>query len=493
MKKAKGEDAALRQENPSLKRQLKELKRINSLLSTLQDYAQKTHFALVLSPRGKVRIEWGEEVLRQYFGAVPDSLPPSPPPFLCPESYREFKTWWKRLLQGETASADFRVKTQPGKTCWIRAFGHPHWAQSGKKVSRITGNFQDITSQKETERALIESQARFEALFNAAPDLIYFKDKKGRYLLINEAFEQAFGLKKETILGKGDEDILPAELAAQCRRSDEEAVAKGKAVIKEEVLAKTDSQEIVFETIKAPIFSHDGSPMGLVGISRDITQRKEAEAALRSLVKEKETLLKEIHHRVKNNMQVISSLLSLQAQKLEDQKAVQALKECQERIHSMALVHDKLYQQEALHRIEFSSYLRSLATQLFHAYQVDASLIQLRVEAEEISLNLNTAIPCGLIVNELVTNALKHAFSPGEKGELVISLQRGQKEGFVLAVKDNGRGLPEDLNLKKPDTLGLEIVHILVNQLGGKLQVKVDGGTEFRITFGEQSPSLSKE
>ncbi len=493
MKKARREESLLRRENRALKRQLRELKRITSVLSTLQDYAQKSHFALFLSPRGKVRIEWGEEVLRQFFGAVPDSLPPSPPPFLCPESYGEFRSWWKKLSRGETATADFRLKTQPGKTCWVSAFGHPHFAQSGKKVSRITGNFQDITSQKETERALIERQAQFEALFNAAPDLIYFKDKKGRYLLINQAFEQAFGLNKETILGKGDEDILPAELAAQCRRSDEEAIAKREAVIKEEVLPKTNGQEIVFETIKAPVFTHDGSRLGLVGISREITQRKEAEAELRSLVKEKETLLREIHHRVKNNMQVISSLLSLQAQKLEDQKAVQALKECQERIRSMALVHDKLYQQEALHRIEFSNYLRSLATQLFHAYKVDASLIQLRVEAEEISLNLNTAIPCGLILNELITNALKHAFSPGEKGELVISLHRGRKEGFILAVRDNGRGLPTDLNLKKPDTLGLEIVHILVNQLGGKLQVRIDGGTEFRITFEEQSPSPSKE
>ncbi len=422
----------------------------------------------------------------------PEELINSPQPlagvsYVHPEKREEYKRLMEK--EGQVRGFIFQVSHPDGRRSWLLENSRAIRDEEGN-ILYYEGHVQDITTQKEIETSLFESQARLESLINAAPDIIYFKNKEGKYLIVNQAFERAFCWKKEDIVGKGDEDILPPELAFQCRLSDAAAVNNRRPTIKEERIKNEMGQEIIFETIKAPVFAPDGSLTGIVGISRDITRRRKAEEELRSLLREKEILLREIHHRVKNNMQVISSLLSLQAQKLGDSQAVQSLRECQERIQSMALVHDQLYQQESYHRIEFSSYLRRLASHLFRAYKTDASLIQLRMEAEEIHLSINTAIPCGLIVNELVTNALKHAFSPGQKGEIIISLRQRDHGQYILQVKDNGRGLPPDVDLNQPGTFGLEIVKILATQLGSSLEVNREGGTEFCLSFEDQAYQL---
>jgi PAS domain S-box-containing protein len=404
--------------------------------------------------------------------------------YVNPDQRQEYLKLMKE--KGQVKGFIFQIRRSDGQVGWLLENARAVRDRKGRTLY-FEGHVQDITQLKETERALAESQARLESLIDAASDLIYFKDNDRRYVIINRSFEKTLGLKKEVVLGRRDEEILPADLAAQCRQSDEEVLNSRKITVREEIMQTGRKKKVVFETIKSPVLAPDGSIAGLVGISRDISARKKAEAELRSLVREKETLLREIHHRVKNNMQVISSLLNLQAQKIEDLKAREAFQECQERIRSMALIHDQLYQQESLHWIEFSSYLRNLVTHLFHVYQIDAHLIKLRLETEPAPLSLNTAIPCGLIVNELVTNALKHAFLPGEKGEIVISLKQKENGHYLLRIKDTGRGLPQDINLKEPASLGLQIVTILVNQIGGQLEFKVDGGTEFLITFREHS------
>jgi PAS domain S-box-containing protein len=213
--------------------------------------------------------------------------------------------------------------------------------------------------------------------------------------------------------------------------------------------------------------------------------RKRAEAQVKVSLQEKDVLLKEIHHRVKNNMQVISSLLNLQSRHIQDPAVLEMFKESQRRIRSMALIHERLYQSSDLSRIEFSQYLRNLATHLFHSYQVDSSRIQLRIEAEEVHLNINTAIPCGLIVNELVSNALKHAFPEGRSGSLDLDLRRVAGDGYVLRVKDDGVGFPETLDFRKTETLGMQIVSTLVDQINGRLALERQGGTGFTLEFNE--------
>jgi two-component sensor histidine kinase len=215
--------------------------------------------------------------------------------------------------------------------------------------------------------------------------------------------------------------------------------------------------------------------------------RKRTEAQIKAQLQEKDVLLREIHHRVKNNMQVISSLLNLQSRQIKDPDVLEMFKESQRRIRSMALIHERLYQSSDLSLIEFSQYLRNLATHLFHSYQVDASRVQLKIEAEEVHLNINTAIPCGLIVNELVSNALKHGFPEGRTGELRIELHRAEGAGYALKVRDDGVGFPEGLDFRKTETLGLQIVNTLVEQIEGRLELNRDKGTDFRLEFNEIS------
>ncbi len=487
-------------------------KRITRITGFLQNVTQEKNLELLFKERETYYRRIINEAVEGFFQSTPDGrflkanqamarilgyqspldLIKAPQPlakisYVDPEKREEYTKLMKET--GQVKGFVFQVRRPDGQTTWLLENARAVRDKNGN-ILYFEGHVQDITQLKETERALMESQARLESLIDAAPDLIYFKDNERKYLIINRAFEQTLGIKKSEILGHRDEEVLPADLAAQCSQSDEEILANRKIIIREEIW-QSGKKKIIFETIKSPVLAADGSITGLVGISRDITERKKVEVELRSLLEEKEVLLREIHHRVKNNMQVISSLLSLQAQKLDDSMAREAFKECQERIRSMSLIHDQFYQQEDLSQIEFSSYLRSLAAHLFRAYQVDAHMIKIRVEAEKTFLNLNTAIPCGLMVNELITNALKHAFPPNEKGEIIVSLNQKENGEYLLRVKDNGRGLPPNINLKEPATLGLEIVTILVNQIGGQLEVKVNGGTEFQISFKEQS--FSKE
>ena len=216
-----------------------------------------------------------------------------------------------------------------------------------------------------------------------------------------------------------------------------------------------------------------------------VIHRKQAEEALRGSLREKEVLLREIHHRVKNNMQVISSLMNLQARHIKDPSVLEMFKASQRRIRSMALVHEKLYVSKDLSSIDFSQYLQSLCLHLFHFHQVDPNIINLKMDMENILLNINTAIPCGLIVNELVSNALKHAFPDGKGGELSLGLHRGDKNKIFVTVSDNGVGFPEGLNFHETNTLGMQIVTMLVEQLDGQIELSRNGGSSFKIVFEE--------
>jgi two-component sensor histidine kinase len=227
---------------------------------------------------------------------------------------------------------------------------------------------------------------------------------------------------------------------------------------------------------------HSGK-LRIYGAAQDITQLKQREETIEKSLREKEVLLQEIHHRVKNNMQIISSLLSLQADFVdEDMRGV--LEGSQNRVKSMALVHEKLYQSQSLRRIEMADYIQSLVSNLFYSYITKKDQINLIFEIEDIKFNIETAIPCGLIINELISNSLKYAFPSGRNGEMHISLKL-KEDNYELIVKDDGIGFPEDLEFENMDSLGLKLVNSLINQLEGELEVDRGRGTEFKITFRE--------
>jgi two-component sensor histidine kinase len=215
----------------------------------------------------------------------------------------------------------------------------------------------------------------------------------------------------------------------------------------------------------------------------EITQRMEAEAQIRAALHEKEVLLKEVHHRVKNNLQVISSLLNLQAGQISDPDTVSVLRESQNRVRSMALIHEKLYQSEDLAHVDFAGYLYSLVTSLAQTYRVNPEKVMIRVHSDKISLNIDTAIPCGLIVNELVSNGLKHAFPAEASGTIDVTCSQDERGRCTLAVCDDGVGLPDSLNLDRIQSLGLKLVTSLVRQIEGELTTSSQGGARFEISF----------
>jgi two-component sensor histidine kinase len=225
--------------------------------------------------------------------------------------------------------------------------------------------------------------------------------------------------------------------------------------------------------------------LAILSINRDITQRKHTEWQIKKSLKEKTILLKEIHHRVKNNLQFISSLLDLQADALGDRQINKAIQDSKNRIHSMALVHENLYLFGDLARIDGVQYIHNLVEYLFDAYGDFAGNIASRVEIEmpSMELDMETAIPIGLILTELLTNALKHAFPSEEKGEIHIALHPGIPGMLTLEVRDNGVGLPADINLQESKSLGMQLVHLLTRQVKGTIELKKNKGTTVIITF----------
>ena len=338
-------------------------------------------------------------------------------------------------------------------------------------------------------KAFTDAASRLASLLQALPDIVYIKDTLGRNISVNTAFEELAGRPAVEIIGRTDDDLLPADLAAKCRESDLAVFEGGRSIRFEEKSSGPGGDARVYETIKSPIFDEAGEIIGLLGVSRDITARKIAEEALRASVREKEVLIKEVHHRVKNNMQIISSILNLQSGSVRDPAARECLAECQSRIRSMSLVHEKLYRSGNLSRIDFGEYLRSLSAALFHSCRTDSHLVRLDVHAADVSLDVNTAIPCGLIANELIVNALKHGFPEGRSGRLRVGFDVLGDGLYRMAVSDDGAGFPADLDFRLTDTLGLQLVTLLVDQLDGTIELDRSKGTAFTITFGEAKPS----
>jgi len=254
---------------------------------------------------------------------------------------------------------------------------------------------------------------------------------------------------------------------------------------------RRDGAEFSVELSVSLIRNEENKPVGIMASLVDITEHLKAEEMKKNLL-----LAKEIHHRIKNNLQVISSLLFLQSEYVQDNRTREMFKESQNRVRSMALLHQKLYQSKNLGGIESSEYIKDLTRNLFTSYGVADSQIRLAVAAEGITLGMDTAVPCGLIINELVSNSLKHAFPSGGSGEIRVELSRCQRpadtetqaEGgnwYCLDVLDNGIGFPEDLDFRKTESLGLKIVCTLTSQLNGSITLERNGGSRFKILFRE--------
>jgi len=341
----------------------------------------------------------------------------------------------------------------------------------------------EVEEHKRTEASLRLSERRMRQVIDVVPQFIFAKDVTGRFILVNSAMAAAFGSSVEEMLQKhSDKVYFSAAEAKQFRLDDLEVInSRRPKIIPEETVTFADGSRHIFHTVKIP-FTFSGSDVpAVLGVGMDITDLKEYQDQLQSSLREKEVMLKEIHHRVKNNLQVVSSLLSLQASTLSDPVLRELLLESQNRIRSMALVHERLYRSGTLATIDFAEYLNYVVTQLLRSYRKPG--VHCSVHAEPGTLTVDDAVPCGLIVNELLTNCLKHAF-PGERtGEVDVTFRSLDSELFEIAVRDTGVGFPEDADYTQMPSMGMTLVTSLVEQLGGMLMLERGGGTMFRLRF----------
>jgi PAS domain S-box-containing protein len=343
----------------------------------------------------------------------------------------------------------------------------------------------DITERKRTEEALRRAEENFRCTLDDSPLGVRIVTAEGETIYANRAILDIYGydsieeLKTTPVKNRyTPESYAEFQIRHNKRQQGEEAPSEYEISI-----VKKNGEVRHLQVFRKEVLWN--GERQYQALYRDITDRRRADEALRASLREKEILLREIHHRVKNNMQIISSLFNLQAGYIKDEEALRILKEGQTRIRSMALVHEKLYQSGDLSKIDLAGYIQSLSVHLFHVYLVDPNQVRLETEFEEVPLDINSAVPCGLILNELISNALKHAFPAGRKGVLTIRLRRRKDGAVELRIADNGVGFPEGLDFRRTESLGLQIVSLLVGQLEGTIKLAGKNGTAFTVAFHE--------
>jgi PAS domain S-box-containing protein len=334
----------------------------------------------------------------------------------------------------------------------------------------------DITDRKRAEE-------RFRLVVEAAPSALLMVNEHGVMTLVNSQTEQLFGYSRAELLGQPVEMLVPERFRAVHPRHREgffqTPTTRAMGVGRDLFGLCKDGREVPIEIGLNPLRTEEG-PLVLASII-DITERAQAAQRLMNSLREKEVLLREIHHRVKNNLAVINSLLYLQSSTTQDEQMLRMLQNCRERVYSMALVHERLYRSEDLASVNFAEYTEELTNQLFRNHMLSADTIRLKLEVEKIPLDIDRAIPCGLIITELISNALKHAFPNGRSGEIRVSLQRTKNGGLILSVADNGVGLPDEATLQTRRSLGMRLVHSLATQLDTQIEfLRHDPGTEVR-------------
>ncbi|HYO51870.1 PAS domain S-box protein [Archangium sp.] len=336
-----------------------------------------------------------------------------------------------------------------------------------------------------------QAEAKFRGLLESAPDGIIVVDRSGRIVIVNSQTERIFGYSRDELINKSIELLVPkrfmsAHVAHRNGYLNNPKTRPMGGASSTLTGRKRDGTEFPVEISLSPMHTDEG--MLVTAAIRDISERKLVETRLRSSLQEKEILLKEIHHRVKNNLQIVSSMLNLQIDQISDPKALGLFKESQTRVRSIALFHEKLYQSKDLARVDIAEYLKGLATGLFATYGVNPDNILLDIQTEDVPLGVDAAISCGLIVNELVSNALKHAFPNGRRGEVRVALRR-EGEDVILEVADNGIGFPAEVDFRNPSTLGLKLVCILSEQVRGSIELDRREGTRFLVRFGHGAQS----
>jgi PAS domain S-box-containing protein len=400
------------------------------------------------------------------------------------DSFREHDN--KAMAAGKpTSKENWITFADDGHRALVDTIKTPMYDAQGTLIG-VLGIGRDITDRNRADEELTQSEGKYRSIFENAQEGIFRTTPDGKIIMSNPAMAKMFGYEspEEMMTSVTDVDrqhhVNPADRRKLVEMIEEHGFIKGY----EAQNNRKDGSIIWISLTMQAVRDEKGQIMYWDGIIEDITDHKQAEVQLHASLREKDILLREVHHRVKNNMQVIIGLLDLQARSSGNPELTGMLNESQRRIRSMALVHEKLYGSKDFARIGMAGYVRTLSQDLFQSYKINPGKIDLIIQTDGVYVDINKAIPCGLILNELISNALKHAFPGDRQGELQIIIREEKNTEIEIVVRDNGLSLPDNVDIHQPRTVGLHLVNGLVkNQLDGQMEVRRDNGTEFRIKF----------
>lgn len=407
--------------------------------------------------------------------------------FIIPEDVKKHvNDIWKGLISksGGGRSTNENI-TKEGRIILCEWYNTTLINDAGEVIG-VASLVEDITERHKAEQMLKLQREFLRTVIDTDPNFVFAKDWEGKFTLVNKAVADNYNTTVEELIGKSDADFnSDISEVEHFLNNDREVIVTGntKFIPEEKVTNSKTGITKWYQTIKVPLKSSDGS-IQVLGVAADITARKLAEELTRRSLKEKELLLKEIHHRVKNNLQIIVSLLKLQSKFVFDPRDLEIFNKSRSRVETMALIHEKLYKSQDISQIDLGNYIKDLVLHLLKAYSVNSPNTEFSINADNLFVTIDTAIPCGLIVNELINNILKHAFPDGYRGKIQLNLYRAE-ENIILEVLDNGIGLPENVEFDNNDSLGMQLIDTLVKQIDGIIEITRGSGTKFSIEFKE--------
>ena len=399
--------------------------------------------------------------------------------FLPREEWPTLSGHNERRAQGHSDVYETELLRKDGSRFWGLIHATPLRDANGKVVGTIGAQI-DITTRKWAEEALKESEERFRQLVEQAVDAVMVHDQNGRMLMANAQLCRSLGYGRAEILRLSVPDFEMNFTSEDVGPAWQMLIQSGAPMTVDGRHRRKDGSEFPVE-VRVGLVSWKGQ-QAMIAIARDVTRRKADEAAMNAALREKDVMLQEIHHRVKNNLQIICSLLNLQAEGVTDAKTRAAFEESRGRVRSMALIHEKLYQTDDLANINMADYLDSLTASLARSAGGDGR-VRVELQADAVTLDIDRAVPCGLIVNELVTNAYKYAFPDGSSGTIGVELRESSGQ-LRLRVCDDGVGLPPDLDIEESESIGLQLVTGLTQQLEGTIKATSEAGTCWTLCFG---------
>ncbi|HEY3251338.1 MAG TPA: PAS domain S-box protein, partial [Ignavibacteria bacterium] len=391
----------------------------------------------------------------------------------------------KRLLNNEIHSVQYAFKgiKKDGSEIDIEVRGTK---MNYKGRVSIIGSLIDITEHKQHEEAILEQQQFLKTVIDTSPGFIFAKDWDGKFTLANKSVADIYGTTVVNLIGKRDADFNSnIDEIEHFINDDREVISRRKPkIISEEIVTNSVTNESRwYQTVKIPLTDKNGNTQ-VLGISTDITERKLAEEMTKKSLNEKEMLLKEIHHRVKNNLQIIVSLLKLQSRYLYDSKDLEMFNDSRSRVETMSMIHEKLYKTRNLANINIGNYLSDLMNNILKSQRNGQKDIELEFKYDNVLLGIDTAIPCGLIINELLLNIIKYSFDHSENKKIKFLL-KNYDDKIHIHVSDNGRGISGVKDINSPDSLGFQLIEMLVKQLEGEMTIINDEGTNFCLSFKE--------